>query len=98
MYRKNNAEAVKWYQKAVEQGDPWAQNNLGLMYSKGRGGSKLSQAVKLYRMAAEQGHVEAQNNLGLMYSKGRGVQQDFAEAVKWFRKALSKASTKHSTT
>ena len=47
---QNDAEAVKWYQKAVEQGDPWAQNNLGLMYSKGRGVQQnLSQAVKLYR-------------------------------------------------
>ena len=33
------------------------------------------------------GHAGAQFNLGIMYSKGRGVPQDYAEAVKWSRKA-----------
>ena len=36
---------------------------------------------------AESGDVEAQFNLGAMYYHGRGVQQDFAEAVKWYRLA-----------
>jgi hypothetical protein len=30
-------EALKWYQKAAEQGLAEAQNNLGLMYYKGQG-------------------------------------------------------------
>jgi TPR repeat protein len=30
---------------------------------------------------------EAQFNLGNMYSDGRGVQQDFKQAVAWYRKA-----------
>jgi hypothetical protein len=29
----------------------------------------------------------AQCNLGLMYAKGNGAPQDYAEAVKWFRRA-----------
>ena len=31
------AEAVKWYRRAAEQGDAYAQNNLGLMYANGKG-------------------------------------------------------------
>lgn len=31
--------------------------------------------------------ANAQNELGLMYAMGVGVPQDYAEAVKWFRKA-----------
>ena len=30
-------EAVKWYQKAAEQGDGTAQRNLGIMFYFGRG-------------------------------------------------------------
>ena len=29
----------------------------------------------------------AQFNLGFMYANGQGVQQDYAEAVKWYRRA-----------
>ena len=36
---------------------------------------------------AEQGNANAQYNLGVMYGKGDGVPQDYAEAVKWYRKA-----------
>ncbi len=37
--------------------------------------------------AAAQGHANAQNNLGRMCADGRGVPQNYAEAVKWYRKA-----------
>ena len=43
MYRKgegvpeNDAEAVKWYRLAAEQGGARAQSNLGFMYETGRG-------------------------------------------------------------
>ena len=33
------------------------------------------------------GDAAAQNDLGCAYSKGQGVEQDFAEAIKWWRKA-----------
>ncbi len=38
-------------------------------------------------MAAEQGFADAQSKLGFMYQKGKGVPQDYAEAMKWYRKA-----------
>ena len=41
-----------------------------------------AKAVKFFRPLAD-----AQYSLGLMYDNGQGVQQDHAEAVKWFRKA-----------
>ena len=43
--------------------------------------------LNLLRKAAEQGHARMQNALGWMYRNGEGVTQDYAEAVKWFRKA-----------
>ena len=32
---KGDAEAVKWFRKAAEQGDAWGQLGLGLMYHSG---------------------------------------------------------------
>ena len=37
--------------------------------------------------AAERGNAQAQFSLGGMYDKGQGVHQDYAEALRWFRKA-----------
>ena len=44
-------------------------------------------AIRELRPLAEQGDADAQFNLGTMYGIGLGVPQDFAKAVKWYRKA-----------
>lgn len=84
--KKEYAEAVKWFQKAAEMGEPNAQYNLGICYYKGQGIKQdFEEAVKWLKKAAEQGIVFAQYNLGVCYYSGQGVKQDFEEAVKWFR-------------
>jgi len=40
-----------------------------------------------YRTAAGQGDAEAQYKLARCYENGRGVEQDFAEARKWYEKS-----------
>lgn len=45
------------------------------------------------KAAAEQGNAEAQWNLGFCYEWGKGVEQDSAEAVKWYRKAAEQGNT-----
>jgi TPR repeat protein len=63
---EDDAEAVKWYRLAGEQGNASAQTNLGFMYDKGYGVPKDdAEAVRWYRLAAEQGYASAQFNLGL---------------------------------
>ena len=47
-------------------------------------------ALKYWKPLAEQGNAEAQFNVGLMYYEGDGVEQDYAEAAKWFSKASEK--------
>jgi TPR repeat protein len=90
---KNEAEAVKWYRKAAEQGDAGAQLNLGVCYENGTGVAKdEAEAIKWYRLAAEQGCAGAQYNLGLYYGNGQGVVKDEAEAVKWYRKAAEQGN------
>jgi hypothetical protein len=51
-------------------------------------------AYRIIKPLAEQGLPEAQFNLGLMYEKGQGVPQDYAEALKWYRKAAEQGNAK----
>lgn len=38
--KKDPAEAARWYRLSAEQGDPWAQASLGLLYRFGKGVEK----------------------------------------------------------
>ena len=83
--RGDYSEAEHLLRPLAEQGIAIAQNNLGVMYGKGKGVPQDdAEAVRWYRMAAEQGLTEAQKNLGVMYAQGKGVPQDYVEAYKWF--------------
>jgi TPR repeat protein len=42
---------------------------------------------------AEKGDADAQSWLGWCYASGQGVQQDYAQAVKWYRKAAEQGNT-----
>jgi TPR repeat protein len=76
--------ALENWAPLAEQGNADAQNNLGLMYSNGRGVPQdYGEAVKWYRLAAEQGDARAQANLGIMHENGQGVPQDLVLAHMW---------------
>ena len=84
----NYTAAYENFKPLAEQGDAWAQSNLGVMYDNGQGVLQdYAEALKWYRLAAEQGNAAAQTNLGVMYGNGDGVLQDYAEAAKWWRLA-----------
>lgn len=81
-------EAVRWYREAAAQRLPAAQNNLALMYAKGRGVPlDPLRAIELWTAAADQSYRWAQYNLGLAYFRGQGVAKDERQAAAWFRKA-----------
>jgi len=89
-------EAAKWYRKAAEQGDAYAQYELAQRYEKGRGVTQdFSKAVKWLRKAAEQGHLSAQSSLGEYYVKGEGVTKNYNLALKWLRKAAERGKWRH---
>src|ERR1017187_2343134 len=52
-----------------------------------------TKALIEFRSLAEQGNVVAQYDLGQMYRQGNGVQQNDAEAVKWYLLAAGKGDT-----
>ena len=82
-------KAVKWYLTAANQGDAYAQLNLGSCFEKGDGVDKnLQMAFYWYECAAKQEEPLAQCNLGCMYLRGRGVTKDVFKAIALFKKAI----------
>ena len=89
---QDEAEAVRWYRLAAEQGDDYARIHLGEMYAEGKGVPQDDvEAVQWFWLATESSDHEARNlaliHLGHMYAEGRGVAQDDAKAARQFRRA-----------
>ena len=85
---QDDAEAVKWFRCAAEQGDAEAQHRVGFAYMTGRGISQDdAEAVKWFRLAARQGDAEAQYWMGYAFAKGIGVRPNEAAAARWYRLA-----------
>ncbi len=92
---KTNIEAIRWYQKAANQGYAIAQNNLGTIYENGSGVKKDNLiATNWYRKAAALGLDVAEYNLGRMYDKGAGVAKNPTEAIRWYRKSAEQGFIK----
>jgi len=87
---KDDAESVKWLNKAAEQGMMTAQVEIGRAYYSGRGVNvDKNQAVNWFRKAAEQGSVQGELCLGLCNKYGDGVPINAIEAVKWLTQAAN---------
>jgi len=81
-------QAVQWWEKAAQQGDPAAQYNLGVLLFNGTGTPvDYKAAFKWFIQAAKQGRHDAANYIGLMYEGGKGLPQDLTKAAKWYRMA-----------
>ena len=101
--RKNNNEAIRWLNRAADQGQPMAQNVLGwILANKTDGTHNYREAVQLFQASADQGYAAAQANLSTMYRDGKGVQKDPMLAyVSWkialeYRKRLETFNPKDS--
>lgn len=82
------AQAVRWLQKAAEQGENLAKYYLGLCYEEGTGVKQdFEAAAKWYRSAAEAELSWAACSLGRCLEYGNGVEKDLAEAIIWYQKA-----------
>ena len=80
--------AVSEVLKQAQAGDPNAQNELGILYSEGRGlPQNYLEAKDWFKKAADQGHAGAQVNLGTLYSLGQGAPYSDRMALFWFQKA-----------
>ena len=43
--------------------------------------------MRWFLIASDQGDARARYNIGVLYERGWGVQQDYAEAMSWYRTA-----------
>ena len=86
----NYNKALRLLQPLAQQGDAYAQHNLGIMHYQGKGiAQDYQQARAWWQKAANQGYAAAQYNLGMMYIKGRGVAQNYQQAFAWCQKAAN---------
>jgi len=82
---QNDHEALKWFRKAADQGDVYAQTNIGLIYEAGQGVPQdYKIAAQWYQKAAERQHEIAQRKLAYLYETGQGVPQDYVKAYTWY--------------
>jgi localization factor PodJL len=84
--KKDLAEARRWTERAAQGGDRTAMHNLALYAFEGVGGQPKNAplAAQWFRRAADLGLVDSQYNLGRLYEQGLGVNQNPAEAYKWY--------------
>jgi len=84
----NDAEAMRWLQKAAEASEPLAQYRLGAFFEKGRGtGADQNQALHWYGEAAKNGNRKAMHALGVANANGIGGKKNYPEAIRWFKAA-----------
>ncbi|KAK3289191.1 hypothetical protein CYMTET_3352 [Cymbomonas tetramitiformis] len=82
-------EAIRWYQRSAEAGNPFSQNRLGTLHELGRGVEQdPCRAVHFWRLAAEQGNPQAQFALGEAWWACYGVhEQNQGLAIELFAAA-----------
>jgi TPR repeat protein len=80
---------VEWLRNAADQGCARAQFNLAQQYACGNGEPRTAAETPaaLIRKSAEAGWLEAQFALAERYRTGLGLQQDYLEAIRWYRRA-----------
>lgn len=90
---KNTNLAAAWYRKAADEGNHWAQYQLGEAYRKGDGvGQDAGKAGYWYEMAALQGNDWAQLQLSKSLRAGDGKPKNVAAANEWLRKSAEQGN------
>ena len=85
---------IEGLRAAASRNEAWAQYDLGVALSCGRGVVRnRAEAALWFGRAAEQGHAQAQSVLGWMYMTGSGVRRDDARALRWLRSAAEQGNT-----
>ena len=92
----NYTEAIKWYKKAIEEGDNQSMLMLGICYREGNGVEKNYKKAEEWFLRAQnnENYAEVANYLGLLYHVGGyGIAKDIRKAQYLFKEAASKGET-----
>lgn len=88
------SHALASWRPLADQGNPVAQNNLGIMYLDGKGVPRnISEAVRFLALSAAAGSSLGQNNLGGLYRDGKGVPRDYVKAAQWFSASAAQGNS-----
>lgn len=92
----NQGQAIKWWRKAAESGEPNAHYHLGHHFATAGPDYNPTDALKFTTFAAEQGLAGAMHNLACFYHKGLepGVPRDDKQAFFWASQAAEKGYAK----
>ncbi|CAB4415373.1 unnamed protein product [Rhizophagus irregularis] len=86
--KKDSEKSFYWYLKSAENGNKFAQYNLGLYYQNGWGIEKDEiKAFIWYEKSAKQDNSDAQNYLGFLYKNGINIQKDLEKSFFWYQKS-----------
>ena len=84
----DDEKAVKWFKLAANQGNVFAQHNLGVMYeSRPYIQPKQYERREWFRPKVEEGYTVDTILLEPYYLQGMGIQRDHYKAVKWYEMA-----------
>ena len=88
---KNEAQAVKWLQKAADQGNSLACRKMGLLSHFGEIiGRNINDALRWYAMAQENGDTDALLLMGIVYLYELELSE---EATLWFKASVEAGNT-----
>ena len=83
----NYSEAFKWFNKASEQGHPWAEYNLGFMYLNGKGVERnIQKSFDYLYKSATKNIPDAQYLLGTLYEDSL-IDGEKDLCVSWYKKS-----------
>lgn len=89
------AQAIEWYKKAADHGDPDGEFALGVSYALGHGAAvDYAQARRWLTAAANQGQVEAQYDLAIICEQGNGAPPDRDLAAHYYQMASDQGMAK----
>jgi len=87
---QGQSDEFKTQKLLAEEGDKYAQLNLGFLYKDGDGIRKNTRKTFYWwKKSAEQGLPSAQANLAWLYEYGVGTQKNLEKAVYWYTKSAN---------
>lgn len=88
-FRRDYQQALRLFNRAADQGNSHAQNNLGICYEEGVAVERnYEKAKQFYRKASEANHPSATNNLAFLFL----LERNYGEAIKTFHIAAALGS------
>ena len=81
------ATALREWIPLAEQGNAFAQYNLGMIYGTVDAVKDHKKAFKWLKRSSKQGNAKAQGIMGEFYARGQNVPQDYKAAAEWYRRA-----------